>query len=400
MFMTFERTITRRYTLHDLFFIIWLFSEVVFSYSIISRFSLLLFTGYAFLNLFRHRIHWLSFLSAYSLFLLLSIINILGGWAVSTSISIAYTRTVLLNLCFLFALTNYFHNKKTYIDILGVIENTIVVACLVFLVFGFKDILSGNRLSTFGVNSNVIGSFAGFVIIILLVRLINSRSSILSDYLKVLLLLMVIIFSGSRKAILIPLIGYFAYYYLRNPRRVLKGLIINLMVLFAVLIILLKIDFFYKFVGYRIEPIIDFLMGREYDEGSLETRVGFIQLAWKESINSPIIGHGLGTFSLLPKAYGTYSHNNYTEILYSLGWLGLLVYYVPLFRLARRLFTYREYDILLFSTLFSILISILVTDFFAIRYFSRDSIFFFIFIEAIFRKVISQNQRLYGVNKQ
>lgn len=384
---------TKHYTFHDLLFIFWLFSEIAFSYSIISRFSLLLFTGYAFLSFFRHRIHWLSFLTAYSLFLLLSVINILGGWAVSTSISIAYTRTVLLNLCFLFALTNYFHNKKTYIDILGVIENTIVVSCLVFLVFGFKDILSGNRLSTFGVNSNVIGSFAGFVIIILLVRLINRRSIILSDYLKVLLLLMVIIFSGSRKAILIPLIGYFTNYYFRNPKRILRVFIISVLIIITVLFILLKIDFIYKFIGYRIEPILDFIMGKEYEEGSMTTRIGFIQLAWQESFNSPIIGHGLHNFSLLSKAYGTYSHNNYTEILYSLGWLGLLVYYVPLFRLARRLFLFRSLDIFLFSTLFSLLLSILITDFFVVRYFSRDSIFFIIIIEAIFERVYKQYKK-------
>jgi len=381
------------YTFHDLLFMFWLFSEIVFSYTIISRFSLILFVGYSFLSVFRHRFYWLPFLSAYSLFLLLSAINIVGGWAVSTNIAISYTRTVFLNLCFLIALANYLLKKKTYLNILVIIEKTIVFSCLLFLIFGFRDIFSGSRLSTFGINSNVLGSFAAFIFLVILVRLINIRANILLDYIKLLLLFIIIILSGSRKAILIPLVGVSINYYIQNPKRVLRVFIISVLITITVLFILLKIDFIYKFIGYRIEPILDFIMGKEYEEGSMTTRIGFIQLAWQESFNSPIIGHGLHNFSLLPKAYGTYSHNNYTEILYSLGWLGLLVYYVPLFRLARRLFLFRSLDIFLFSTLFSLLLSILITDFFVVRYFSRDSIFFIIIIEAIFARVYKQYKK-------
>jgi len=51
-----------------------------------------------------------------------------------------------------------------------------------------------------------------------------------------------------------------------------------------------------------------------------------IQEGLRGWLKSPIFGHGIDSFRYFSQ-YGTYSHNNYVELLYSTGIIGTSVYY-------------------------------------------------------------------------
>ena len=68
---------------------------------------------------------------------------------------------------------------------------------------------------------------------------------------------------------------------------------------------------------------------------SSEARVEYSELAielWKEN---PIIGGGYDNFKV-HSGYDTYSHNNYTELLSSVGLIGLILYYAYYFLLLKK----------------------------------------------------------------
>lgn len=63
-----------------------------------------------------------------------------------------------------------------------------------------------------------------------------------------------------------------------------------------------------------------------YDESTEERRYLF-EYAMKYSWDSPFFGHGLDHFTHI---FYKYSHNNFSEIFFSFGFFGLIIYYIPL----------------------------------------------------------------------
>ena len=70
-----------------------------------------------------------------------------------------------------------------------------------------------------------------------------------------------------------------------------------------------------------VQRIQGTLEGRETD-----VRGGLIADALEQWWQRPIVGYGIDQYRVVSK-YSAYSHNNYTELLASLGVIGLLLYY-------------------------------------------------------------------------
>lgn len=132
----------------------------------------------------------------------------------------------------------------------------------------------------------------------------------------------------------------------------------------------------YNLIGYRVEPVLQYLNAENYEEASMETRVDYIELGWLESQKEPFWGHGLSSFQKLKKSYGTYSHCNYVEILYSLGWIGAIIYYLPyvvsLLKAPKFFKKARKYA----GLALAILVPYIICDYFRVTYFSRTDIIF------------------------
>lgn len=359
----------------NILFAITMGADFLFLHSLISQLALVIF-AVAILFICRrpHNSQW--FFLSFALFTLWSYIVISSGHAVDNQVAGKMTTTLLLNTVFLYAFASYCDRVQNTGTILAAYKNTAIVCCLIVFVLGLGGSMSGNRLdSVMGQNSNVIGRLAAYASIIHIYQLRKKEVRAFKDYLPLVLFFMIILMSGSRTAFLIPLMAFFILSISSNPRHFLLYAIGGSILLYISFILVMNVGFLYDLIGYRLETIFVVLSGNETDEGSYLTRVGFFELAWEESQNSPFWGHGIDCFRTLRHAYGTYSHSNYMEILYGTGWVGIILYYSTLLLAiikSRVALSFNRDEVAL---ALSLLIPYIICDYQNVTYFERGSIF-------------------------
>lgn len=74
---------------------------------------------------------------------------------------------------------------------------------------------------------------------------------------------------------------------------------------------------------YVYSRFVRFFEGRDT---SAATRLDMIGEGWRLWLEAPILGHGIDQFRVLSQ-FATYSHNNYIEMLATLGIVGFILYY-------------------------------------------------------------------------
>ena len=137
-----------------------------------------------------------------------------------------------------------------------------------------------------------------------------------------------IFLTGSRKAFLIVIIGIFTLYLLNenNALKRFKASIIIIILGCILYKLIMEIPIFYEVLGSRIETMMNFITKNGMVDGSIEERVGLINIAKQLFLEKPILGYGIGSYSKV-SGYGIYSHNNYFELLVGVGVIGTAIYY-------------------------------------------------------------------------
>lgn len=353
-------------------FVLCLSTELLFAYSIFSRLALFAFCLLSLWLSFRtSRIYKNSFVLSYALFTVFSYAIIYLGYAIDKSVATEMTNTLLLNCLFLLSFTQYCGVISDPIEILRVYKNVCIFIAAIMLVLGIPSLLAGGRLGVGGINANAVASFVAYSLIIHLYELYNGKRVEATDVLIIILFSIVLLFTASRKGLLIALIGWYVLSGFKNPKALLKNTLLIVGVSAVVLVIVLNVDFLYNLIGFRLEAVLFFLQGQDFEEVSLVTRNHFMQYAWENSQDSLFFGHGLDCFHTLPKAYGVYSHNNYIEIIFSTGFIGLAIYYSTSFLTLLKipkLIKCKKQEVCL---LLAILIPFLICDFMNVTYFTR-----------------------------
>lgn len=134
-------------------------------------------------------------------------------------------------------------------------------------------------------------------------------------------------FSGSRKVIALLVIGFFLIgLFTRKPNwESVFSLLIIIVLLFSLFYFAYRWEPLYKVFGSRVDPLLELFKGGETD-GSTSIRLTMIRDGWRLFLEKPLLGHGLNAFRELVD-YKMYSHNNYIEILVSLGIVGFVWYF-------------------------------------------------------------------------
>lgn len=171
------------------------------------------------------------------------------------------------------------------------------------------------------------------------------------------------LFSGSKKSLLFLISGVFIYEIV-----ITKGwkVLIKIILLMATVSFLIYLMFnneqLYRVIGRRLERTILTLNGTasglSIDQSLLE-RNYFISKAKELFGNNPILGYGGNNFVTYMRETGyshvAYCHNNYFELLATLGLVGFVIYYYMWFRSAIRLLSsyikYHDNLCLLFTIL-------------------------------------------------
>ena len=148
--------------------------------------------------------------------------------------------------------------------------------------------------------------------------------------------------SGTRSGLISCVLGFLLLWFIQECSKgffSIKnfGLIALGVALFVgLLYFIMHNDFAYQLIGSRFEQLLHYLTGTEtqdnysstYDYSARE-RAGLLNLAIEVWLQSPAWGTGLNGFSYYAAITlrDTFCHNNYLEILTSVGVIGLAIYY-------------------------------------------------------------------------
>jgi len=207
----------------------------------------------------------------------------------------------------------------------------IVMSIYAFYYYGFSFIFfaiaNGIRLGTEINQVNAFGLYSAisFAICIYYALLQGKKKY----YLISLLPLFTVLASSSRKAIFIVLLSIFVFQIARNK---IKKIYITL-ILITILIILFQQALTLPYmanVNERLTGVFGLFTGEGDVDNSTAMRKRLIELGITYFKESPLIGHGTGSYRFLTQSvFGvqTASHNNYIELLVNYGLVGFISYY-------------------------------------------------------------------------
>ena len=301
---------------------------------------------WTFIGFFLYRFIWKRYsLSAYTLWSVLVVLFAFGSIFAATKQSYTFSQSIsfmqpliFCNLIIPFML----ESQRNYQFVLQSIIMSAVVLLIRLWINTPLFLWGTTRVGeTIGYNPNTIG-------------LVLSLSSVLSfylfnqnrnkQYLFVMLLLgFASLFSGSRKAFAILIIGVFLLSIVSasNKKQFFISIIIGVLLLSLLLYLTLKWEPLYQVIGKRVESLVQGLDGGTTDS-STSTRFDMISTGLQYFIQKPFFGYGLGNYRFI-SGYNTYSHNNYTELLVSFGLFGTVLYYsMHLYILGKGIFLITE----------------------------------------------------------
>ncbi len=244
------------------------------------------------------------------------------------------------------------------------------------------------------INMNTLGMCAAYAIVINVYFILYEGARI-RDVMMIPALLM-IAFSGSRKAIVIVIAGVLLVIMFKNWKKddvtnsLLKGLFFLAL---AVIIILLLYDLpIFNMLRTRLEGLWDGISGSSGADGSTDVRLFYDRIGMELFGQNPILGIGIYNAGVyIRRLYGhPHLHNNFIELLACGGIIGFMIHYsiyAYLFYNFWKLRRYRtkEYDICLiilairfvmgyghiqYSSLLTYFYLVMITLF--VRYMKRD----------------------------
>lgn len=258
-------------------------------------------------------------------------------WAQRASYSISKGNLLLQILVAMTVMHLIFADWTDITALLKLIQwGNYIVLGYVIAKYGWSTITNliqnDSRLSNDFLNANTIGMCAAYAITINVYFILYEKIR-LTDIL-IIPAIIVLAASGSRKALLIALMGIFMLFILKNfdMKKFIKSLLkvfFVVLVLLILILFLLKLPMFENTIG-RFNDLFLLMSGGGTSSTSGWIRFQYIKLGLNLFKQNPILGIGIDnakiyTYSL----YGLehYLHNNYVELLACGGIIGTVIYY-------------------------------------------------------------------------
>ncbi len=393
--MRFTIQINKHKYLADLLVFVGFLLDFLFSGKTLGQVGFLMVVGAGVFCVLQQRpikFHWCLFLVGYLLLIAWAYVGVICGWSVAPSLSMDMIGTMIKCLGYMFFAYQYIarrslHELTTFFMMVG-------LALTAYLVLT-GAIFSGDRLEGSGVNANGIGMLIAFTMVMMEYRFITKSYDNAWPYGIILcVFLFVIILSGSRKSLILCGLPLLIAYLFQNKRKFMIRVVAVIMAIVVAYLLIMYVPVLYRSIGYRIEELLTWLSTGETDEASMLTRFKYIKLGFDTFMTKPWTGIGLSTFATLEGSYGTYSHNNFIELLVSGGIPALVAFYLPfivaIWRMIRRASQEKNAPFAFFGTVF---ICQVVLHSAVVVYYTRRELFIYLLMFSILSRQFGEIQQ-------
>lgn len=398
---------TRNRTIYtDIFFCIFLAMSFLSERTVLGRVTLLLFVLSSFFLITRlDRFNFSSYFLLEIIFIGYSFFQNFFGVTVNTDYSSNIISTLMVSLIVYVCFYNYLlinNNLMRGIKLLVLSYFWSIVIMLTINVRTLFSARSGAGIDIAGINiGGVIAISTGWMagICMVLSVIIYKRLDSKKFWAIVLVMIFALLTSGTRKAFLFTPLSIWGYFYVNQHK---KNVIKSLLKIFAIVLIsvagyfiVLNIDILYETVGYRLENVVHYIIsdGQAEVDASMLTRMSLVDRAHIAFLERPIWGWGLNNFRYAVNNGGTYSHNNFYEILVSGGWVGFLIYYSKyvfvFLRLRKAISMGEKNDIKILHLLMTLCCTLVLLEYWQITYYTRKFMIVWVLILAFANNVIN-----------
>lgn len=268
-------------------------------------------------------------------------------WASDVAFDSIYTMivTLLITLCFVHTINSYeklelcFRTFVISADVMGIL--LVVTGQLDFSgVMGERlgQSITGNA-NIFSALLMIAVAFASWLFVYKEKKF--SKIVYLASFVFLLLLMAI---SGGRKTVIAVVLCLVWFILTKDSKtffKKFKNLIKVILVVLALYFSIMKVPFLYEVIGERFEGLFSMLSGGSSSVSSDKLRQQLIKIGIEGWMQKPVLGHGLDTYKFYNQritGHFYYAHNNYVELLYDLGIIGLVLYYSFIVSLAHKLF--------------------------------------------------------------
>lgn len=317
-------------------------------------------------------------------------------WANNSEFAVSKGITILQILICMSVLYNHYSRNFDENLLLSCIEYAgyaLAIYTVFFYGIGFikQGLAAGVRLDNEFANVNSIGIACANAIIVSAYYIICENKKTIFKFPFILISLIIVAASGSRKALVVLIIGITCLYLFKYASKNIVKTLLKFSIILSILVMFFSIVLsmqMFDSLNYRMEGLIALVTGTGTIDHSTWLRQQFLKIGLEQFFETPFFGIGIDNARLLllqHVGFITYLHNNYVELLASGGIVGTSIFY--------SIYIYVIYKLKLNWSLYSegkiaILLLILLQlamDFGSVSYYSKDTYFyimmFFLFIK-------------------
>ena len=303
-------------------------------------------------------------------------------WAVRPDKTLSQSFTILQTIICLTLIYSYYSHHDSWTKVFKIVMyGGLFVSLFTIYDLGLSEliflIMHGTRLTVKFANINGLGMVAAYSSIIVIYYLVYKH---IFRYLIFLVPnFMIIVSSGSRKAILVFLIGCFSMFLLKSMRN-------NILITFGkwvllVVISVISLNFILSLPGLEmVKERLDGMLALLSNDGPVDSsslaRLNMIEEGVTLFFRSPFLGVGMGS-SGYALGFDWYLHNNFVEILSGGGLIGFVIFYSIYFYNFYIFFKFRDKVKDEFQLVFVFMVIVLFMDIGQVSYTIKETYFFF-----------------------
>lgn len=263
-------------------------------------------------------------------------------WAIiDPQLSIATSKRIFILAIFLLILYNFFIKiENTEEKLLKIIMYAgIAFSFYVIMYYGIGNYINklmlGERVGEEINNVNAIGLQTSISVIIAIFFALYKNK--ISYYLLTILPVIVSLGTGSRKVIILLVLGTILLFLLKREDKInIKNILKKIIIFLIIVIVFINVSKMPMFstVFQRLERTINTFTGNGKVDGSTIERNLFVRAGIDQFLENPILGIGIANSGYITNkvaGWTTYLHNNYVELLSTTGIIGFSLYYFAYF---------------------------------------------------------------------